>query len=73
MSAPATPLTSSQIRKRGLKMFAIGGGIFATKRLIYAEFLSCLDQETSKTPTVGWRIVWIKFAATGDRDINWFC
>jgi hypothetical protein len=54
-------------------MFAIGGGIFATKRLIYAEFLSCLDQETSKTPTVGWRIVWIKFAATGDRDINWFC
>jgi len=29
MSAPSIPLSSSQIRKRGLQMFAIGGGIFA--------------------------------------------
>jgi hypothetical protein len=29
MSTPSIPLSSSQIRKRGLKMFAIGGGIFA--------------------------------------------
>ncbi len=51
-------------------------GFLAAKRLVYAEFLSRLDQGTSKTPTACWRIHlensptacwrigWIKFAAT---------
>jgi len=29
MNAPSKPLSSSQIRKRGLKLLALGGGIFA--------------------------------------------
>jgi hypothetical protein len=52
------------------------GGFLAAKRLVYAEFLSRLDQGTSKTPTACWRIYlensptacwrigWFKFAAT---------
>ena len=34
MNAPETPVTSAQIRKRGLKLLAIGGGLFAANVLL---------------------------------------